>query len=105
MAKPAASATRAAKTLATLATVATVAHVPAHPLAAPALASARRPRYLRLIPSLLVLTTAMAWGISSHPGVGATAARQASGLGEPVAAGVITTGGWARPLVTGLGGK
>lgn len=99
MAKPAASATRAAKTLAT------VAHVPAHPLAAPALASARRPRYLRLIPSLLVLTTAMAWGISSHPGVGATAARQAGGLGEPVAAGVITTGGWARPLVTGLGGK
>ena len=28
-----------------------------------------RPRYLRAIPSLVVLTTAMAWGVASDPDV------------------------------------
>ena len=28
-----------------------------------------RPRYLRAIPSLMVLTTAMAWGVASEPDV------------------------------------
>ena len=36
-----------------------------------------RPRYLRAIPSLVVLTTAMAWGAASGPDVLDTATRRA----------------------------
>ena len=36
-----------------------------------------RPRYLRAIPSLVVLTTAMAWGVASEPDVLDVATRRA----------------------------
>jgi hypothetical protein len=36
-----------------------------------------RPRYLRAIPSLVVLTTAMAWGVASDPDVLDVATRRA----------------------------
>ena len=36
-----------------------------------------RPRYLRAIPSLVVLTTAMAWGVASDPDVLDVAGRRA----------------------------
>ena len=36
-----------------------------------------RPRYLRAIPSLVVLTTAMAWGVASDPDVLDVASRRA----------------------------
>ena len=36
-----------------------------------------RPRYLRAIPSLVVLTTAMAWGVVAEPVVRNTASRKA----------------------------
>ena len=36
-----------------------------------------RPRYLRAIPSLVVLTTAMAWGVASEPDVLDVSARRA----------------------------
>ena len=36
-----------------------------------------RPRYLRAIPSLVVLTTAMAWGVASEPDVLDVASRRA----------------------------
>ena len=35
-----------------------------------------RPRYLRAIPSLVVLTTAMAWGVASEPDVLDVSARR-----------------------------
>lgn len=37
-----------------------------------------RPRYLRAIPSLVVLTTAMAWGVASDPDVLDMANKRAS---------------------------
>lgn len=36
-----------------------------------------RPRYLRAIPSLVVLTTAMAWGVASDPDVMDATSRRA----------------------------
>ncbi len=36
-----------------------------------------RPRYLRAIPSLVVLTTAMAWGVASDPDVMDPASKRA----------------------------
>ena len=37
----------------------------------------RRPRYLRAIPSLMILTTAMAWGVVSQPNASQTMSKKA----------------------------
>ena len=38
----------------------------------------RRPRYLRAIPSLMILTTAMAWGVVSQPNASQTISKKTS---------------------------
>ena len=38
----------------------------------------RRPRYLRAIPSLMILTTAMAWGVVSQPNASQTMSKKPS---------------------------
>ena len=38
----------------------------------------RRPRYLRAIPSLMLLTTAMAWGVVPEPNASQTMSKKAS---------------------------
>ena len=55
-----------------------------------------RPRYLRAIPSLVVLTTAMAWGMGSDPDVTDAASKKA-GVSQMQGAGVSGSGG--VPLV------
>ena len=65
------------------------------------------PRYLQAVPSLLVLTTAIAWGVSSHAGGlsidaglhGATGVTVAAGpaLGAAAGAGVVVGLGTATP--------
>ena len=55
-----------------------------------------RPRYLRAIPSLVVLTTAMAWGMATDPDVADTASKKA-GVSQMQGAG--TTGAGGVPLV------
>ena len=57
-----------------------------------------RPRYLRAIPSLVVLTTAMAWGMASDPDVMDTASKKA-GVTHVQGAGTSSAGG--VPLVHG----
>ena len=38
----------------------------------------RRPRYLRAIPSLMLLTTAMAWGVAPEPNASQTMIKKSS---------------------------
>src|SRR3990167_6028049 len=69
----------------------------------PVLSRMARPRFLRAIPSLLVLTTAVAWGASSHAGgLGLDGALRGA-PGGTVAPGPALGGGVAAGVGAGLG--
>lgn len=62
-----------------------------------------RPGFLRVIPSLMMLTTAMAWGVSAQAGgVGLDGALR-GGTGVTVAAGPAVGAGLAGSVGVGLG--
>ena len=61
----------------------------------------RAPRYLRAIPSLVVLTTAMAWGVASDPDVMDATGRKA-GLTHSHPADNTATGTGGDAYVRGL---
>lgn len=67
------------------------------------LARIARPRLLRAIPSLVLLTTAMAWGASSHAGGLGLGGAVHGATGVSVAAGPTLGGGTGAAVGVGLG--
>lgn len=55
-----------------------------------------RPRYLRAIPSLVVLTTAMAWGVAPDPDVTDTLSKKAGVMQTQGGTGVPAANRWLK---------